>query len=265
MLHPSEAKGLIIDMDGVLWRGKNWLPGVEDFFKQQRRMNRKLMLVTNNATASAEGTAARLGEIGVQLEQREVLTSSIATAYYLREHLPTGTRVFPIGEQALRSALSEAGFTLLDSADQVEVVVIGYDREINFQKLTLAAIAIEHGAWFVGTNPDPNFPIPEGLAPGNGAFIGLLQVTTGVEPLIIGKPEPLLYQQAASAMQLDPGEILVIGDRLSTDILGAIRAGMASALLLTGVTSAEEAAQSDIQASWLFEDLLALTEALEHA
>ena len=265
MHHASEAKGLIIDMDGVLWRGKNWLPGVEDFFKQQRRMGRKLMLVTNNATASAESATTRLGEIGVELQQSEVLTSSVATAHYLSEQLPAGTYIFPIGEEALKTALLEAGFILRENADQVKVVVVGFDREINWYKLKEAAIAIQHGAWFVGTNPDPSFPVPEGLAPGNGAFVGVLQVTTGAEPLIIGKPEPLLYQQAASGMQLDPGEILVIGDRLGTDILGAIRAGMASALLLTGVTTTQEAAQSDIQASWIFKDLPALTEALEHA
>jgi 4-nitrophenyl phosphatase len=265
MKHPAQAAGLIIDMDGVLWRGPQWLPGVKDFFDQQRRLDRSLMLVTNNATASAAGTASRLATIDVELQVDEVLTSSGATAQYLQEHCPEVSKIYLIGEAGLRSALTEAGFTLLDAADGAEAVVVGFDREINWYKLKEAAIAIERGARFIGTNPDPSFPVPEGLAPGNGAFIGALQLTTGVTPTIVGKPEPLLYQQAAAAMALDPAQILVIGDRLGTDILGAIRAGMDSALLLTGVTTAVQAEADEIQASWIFNDLPALTQALEHA
>ena len=265
MKHPAQAAGLIIDMDGVLWRGPQWLPGVKEFFDQQRRMERRFMIVTNNATASAAGTASRLAAIDVELQLDEVLTSSMATAQYLREHCPEVSKIYPIGEAVLRSTLTEAGFTLLDTADEAQAVVVGFDREISWHKLKEAAIAIERGARFIGTNPDPSFPVPEGLAPGNGAFVGALQLTTNVTPMIVGKPEPLLYQQAAAAMGLDPAQILVIGDRLGTDILGAIRAGMDSALLLTGVTTAAQAQVDEIQASWTFSDLPALTQALEHA
>ncbi len=265
MKHPAQAAGLIIDMDGVLWRGPEWLPGVKAFFDQQRRLGRKLMLVTNNASASAAAAASRLAELDVELQLEEVLTSSMATAQYLRDHCPEVAKIYPIGEASLRSALTEAGFTLLDAADGAQAVVVGFDREISWYKLKEAAIALERGARFIGTNPDPSFPVPEGLAPGNGAFVGALQLTTGVEATIVGKPEPLLYQQAASAMELTPAQILVIGDRLGTDILGAIRAGMDSALLLTGVTTAVQAEADEIQASWIFDDLPALTQALEHA
>jgi HAD superfamily hydrolase (TIGR01450 family) len=164
MLHPSEGKGLIIDMDGVLWRGRSWLPGVEAFFRQQRRQGRKLMLVTNNATASAESTVTRLGELGVELRPDEVLTSSIAAAHLMKERLPAGANVFPIGEQALYDALRQSGFRLCDTSEGVQAVVVGFDREISWYKLKEAAIAIEHGAWW-GPIPTLVFPSPKDWLP----------------------------------------------------------------------------------------------------
>jgi 4-nitrophenyl phosphatase len=262
MSDPSTYPAYIIDMDGVLWRSRTWLPGVKEFFDTLRSLEKRPLLVSNNSTVTAQGVVARLGEIGVAIQPEEVLCSSAATAAYLKERYQPGTGVYPVGESALREALISAGFKVLDSADGARIAVIGFDREVSWAKLTQAALAIEHGALFVGTNPDLSFPLEQGFAPGNGAFVHLIKVTTGVEPIIIGKPEPLLFEQAAHLLDLPAAQILVIGDRLGTDILGARRAGMPSVLLLTGVTSAEQAAADPIKPDWIFEDLPALTRAI---
>jgi 4-nitrophenyl phosphatase len=262
MRDPSTYPAFIIDMDGVLWRSKAWLPGVKEFFDALRSLKKKPMLVSNNSTVTSQGVADRMAEIGVEIQPAEVLCSAAATASYLRERFEPGTGVYPIGEQAVREALSGAGFRVLESAEGAEIVVVGFDRQVNWAKLTQAALAIEHGALFVGTNPDPSFPLEKGQAPGNGAFVTAVKVTTGVEPLIIGKPEPLLFEQAAHLLGIQPDQILVIGDRLGTDILGARRAGMPSALVLTGVTTAEQAEADEIKPDWIFDDLPALTQAI---
>jgi 4-nitrophenyl phosphatase len=261
----KDSKAMIIDMDGVLWRGRTFLPGVNEFFAFLRRRSIPFILATNNSTATPQGVVDRLAQIDVEIQPSEVLTSSLATAAYLQTRFSEGTRVHAIGETAVRAAISEAGFKLSEDSDDVQVVVVGFDREINWDKLTRAALAIQKGALFVGTNPDTSFPLEHGQAPGNGAFVTALQVTTHVDPIIIGKPEPRLFKQAAQRLGLGTNGILTVGDRLETDILGAQRAGMATVLMLTGVTSPEEAMTSEIKPDWIFDDLPALTQALKGA
>lgn len=261
----KNIKALIIDMDGVLWRGGTFLPGVQAFFAMLRQRQLSFVLATNNSTATPEGVVERLATCGTQIFPEEVLTSSMATAAYLQTRLPSAAKIHPVGEDAVRNALQHAGFTLSDQTHGIDAVVIGFDRDITWQKLTSAALAVQHGALFVGTNPDVSFPMEEGQAPGNGAFVKVIEVTTKVKPIIVGKPEPLLYQQAVAQLQLESERTLVIGDRLETDILGAKRAGMTSALVLTGVTSREELENATVKPDWVFDDLPALTSALSGA
>lgn len=258
-----QFKALIIDMDGVLWRGRTFLPGVVEFFASLRHRSIAFSLATNNSTVTPQDIVDRLAQINVEIKPQEVLTSSQATAAYLQSRFPVGTMIHAVGEAAVRDTLSRAGFKLIDAADGAEVVVIGFDREISWEKLTRAALAIQNGALFVGTNPDLSFPLEQGQAPGNGAFVTVIELTTGVKPIIIGKPEPRLYELAGERLGVPYNEILAIGDRLETDVLGAQRAGMATVLLLTGVTSPEAAAASEITPTWILEDLPALTQALE--
>lgn len=258
-----EAHGLLIDMDGVLWRGRTFLPGVQDFFASLRSREVPFLLVTNNATASPASAVERLAKVDVSIEEREVLTSALATASYLQTVLPSGTTVFAIGEQAVRVALREAGFRVQDDHDSAQAVVVGFDREITWYKMTQASLAIQSGALFVGTNPDVSFPIEGGQAPGNGAFVRAIEAATSVSPVIVGKPEPPLFEQAVERLGLDCGRVLMLGDRLETDILGAQRAGISAALLLSGVTSSEQAEESEIKPDFIFSDLSALTFALE--
>ncbi|MEA1977777.1 MAG: HAD-IIA family hydrolase [Chloroflexota bacterium] len=261
----ANIKGMIIDMDGVLWRGRTFLEGVPGFFSFLRTSSMPFLLVTNNSTATPESVVERMDGAGVQIDPAEVLTSSLATAAHLAQKLPSGTTIYAIGEDALKGALCAAGFRLVDSADGVQAVVMGFDREISWAKMTEASIAIQSGALFIATNPDLSFPIERGQAPGAGAFITAVKLTTGVEPLIIGKPEPRLFNLAREHLGLTVEQILSVGDRLETDILGAQRAGIATGLLLTGVTSSDQAEASTIKPDWIFDDLPSLTRELARA
>ena len=220
------------------------------------------LLVTNNSTATPKSVVDRMDGAGVLINPAEVLTSSLATATHLQHEFPSGATIYAIGEDALKGALSAAGFRLADSADGVQAVVMGFDREISWAKMTEASIAIQSGALFVATNPDLSFPIERGQAPGAGAFITAVKLTTGVEPLIIGKPEPRLFNLARERFGLTVEQILGVGDRLETDILGAQRAGIATGLLLTGVTSSHQVEASTIKPDWIFDDLPSLTREL---
>ena len=259
----SKIAAMIIDMDGVLWRGETFLPGVSEFFEFLRARSILFTLATNNATASPERVMSRLAEIGVNIDSDEVLTTAAATATFLKDLKPAGSQVFVIGETALQVALEEAGFNVTSSHEGADAVVVGFDRELTYMKLAKASFAVAEGAVFVGTNPDPSFPVENGQAPGNGAILAAVQTTTGVEPVIVGKPEPHLYHQASARLNVPPERVLVLGDRLTTDILGAHRSGMASALLLTGVTSKDEAEASSIKPDWVFDDLLQLIDAMD--
>ncbi len=258
----SDIKGLIIDMDGVLWRGQTYLNGVPEFFSFLRTNSTPFLLVTNNSTVTPKNIVCRLEDAGVAIDETEVLTSSQATVAYLQHRYPSGTKMYAIGEIALKDALSSAGFLLQDSADSVRIVVMGGDREVNWAKMVEASIAIQSGALFVGTNPDLSFPMERGQAPGAGGFIKVVQLTTGVDPIIIGKPESHLFDLARETLGLAAEQILAIGDRIDTDILGAKRAGFTTALLLTGVTASEQVETSKIKPDWIFDDLPSLTREL---
>lgn len=247
--------GLIVDMDGVLWRGGQILPGAADLFRWLRSSGTPVTLVTNNATASPAAVQSKLRQWDIEVETVEVLTSALATAAHMREVLPQGASVLVIGEHGLREAVSGAGFEITSAADGSQAVAVGMDHDLTWDKLAEATLALRAGARFFGTNPDPTFPTERGQVPGNGAILAALRASSEVEPTVIGKPEPPLFQQALERMQVSGGEALMLGDRLSTDILGAQRAGIRTGLLLTGVTSAEQARDSTIKPDYIFEDL----------
>jgi 4-nitrophenyl phosphatase len=250
-----KIRGMIIDMDGVLWRGKEPLSGMPELFSMMRRMTLPFVLATNNASASPASVQAKLAAMGVEISREEVLGSAEATVAWLSQRQAPGTSVYVIGEDALCDALAQAGFKLPTRSDGVRSVVVGIDREINWSKMTEAVLAIRAGALFVGTNPDPSFPFKRGLAPGNGAILAALQAASGVKPVIIGKPESPLFEQAMQRIGTAPEETLVLGDRLETDILGGKQAGLRTGLVLTGVTSQDDLADSPVQPDWVFDDL----------
>jgi 4-nitrophenyl phosphatase len=255
-------RALIIDLDGVLWIGDTPLPGLEEFFDCLRARNLRFILVSNNATTSPESVQSKLARFGAEVPLDAVLTSSEASARFLAERIPAGQPVLVVGEAVLRSAVERAGFRLSQEADEARAVVVGLDREAGWASLSEAALAIRRGALFIATNPDVTFPIERGLALGSGALIAAIQAATAVEPIMVGKPEPHLYIQAMARLHSAAEETLAIGDRLETDILGGRRAGIATALLLSGVTRREDLSRSAIRPDWVFEGLPDLTRAL---
>jgi 4-nitrophenyl phosphatase len=174
-------------------------------------------------------------------------------------------RVHVVGEEPLRRSLKAAGCQIVGADDHPQAVVVGMDRRLDWAKLIDATLAIRAGAAFIGTNPDRTFPSERGIGPGNGAVLAALEAATGVAPIVVGKPEAHLFLEAARRVRVDPAEALVVGDRLETDILGGQRAGMPTALLLTGVTSKEQLSASTIRPEVVFDDLSSLAAWLDAA
>jgi 4-nitrophenyl phosphatase len=256
----STIRAVVMDMDGVLWRGDTPLPGMIALFERLRARNLPFMLASNNSTTAPTDYAAKLARLGVaNIAPREIITSSTATASYLQTHYPAGTRVYIIGMDGLRRVLTEAGFTIAD--EDVRAVIVGGDFEVTYAKLKRATLLIRAGADFIGTNPDPTFPLPEGLAPGAGSLIAAVRTATDCEPVIIGKPGRPMFEAALQQLGTAAAETLMIGDRLDTDILGAQRAGLRTALVLTGVTHRDQLPASPIQPDAVFDDLPALLDA----
>ena len=246
MLDLSQYTAVLLDMDGVLYRGQLPLPGVNDMLALFARRGIAYACVTNNSTLTPEQYEAKLAAMGIAIPAAQVITSSVATRRYLESQASRGTSAFYIGLAGLREALFGDGYFVYDEQRPL-VVVSGLDSGATYAKLKIAALAIRAGARFVGTNPDLTLPTEEGLVPGAGAIQALLIAATGVTPLVIGKPEPTMLHAAIEILHADPQHTLVIGDRLDTDIAGAVAAGLASALVLTGVTTLADLKLSALQ------------------
>jgi len=253
-------KNLIIDMDGVLYRGRRRLPGAQGFLHHLEKRKTAYILVTNNSTRTPEEYVTVLKEMGIEVFPRWILTSALATADYLGNLLPQGARLYLIGEEGLYSALAAQGFEFGER--DVEAVVVGMDRQLTYEKLKTATVAIRQGARFVGTNPDKSFPAEEAIVPGAGAILAAIEAATGVQPTVIGKPEPILFQMALQRMGATEKETAVIGDRLETDILGGQRCDLTTILVLTGISQQQDLETSDIKPDYVFESLTQLVHAL---
>jgi 4-nitrophenyl phosphatase len=265
MIAIKDIKNLIIDMDGVLWLGEQPMPALQSFFETLRALNLRFILATNNASKSGDEYVAKLKKLGVEVALDEILTSPQATALYLAQHAPAA-RVFVIGEPGLAVELGTKGLSVVNDAPQTAThVVVGWDRTLSYAKLAEACLLIRAGATFIGTNPDVTYPDARGIVPGNGATLAALRVSTDVEPLIIGKPMPEMMVQSMARMGATPADTAVIGDRLDTDILGGINAGLTTLLVLTGVTTAEAAQHDAIRADYVFQDIGEIAGALRQA
>lgn len=262
----ASLRHLIIDMDGVLWHGDNPLPGLVEFFAVLRRRNITFILATNNASKTPDQYVVKLTRMGVEVSHDEILTSAQAAALYLSQQSSNGARVFAVGEDGVRQALAERGFFLCDLYNvNAQFVVVGMDRGLSWDKLATATLNIRAGAKFIGTNPDTTLPTERGITHGNGAILAALQTATGIIPTIIGKPEPIMYQQAMARLGGTTEDTWALGDRLETDILGAKRAGIRSILVLSGITTREDLAASDYQPEIVLPDIAALTIELDRS
>jgi len=236
----------LLDMDGVLYRGLTPLPGVNELLALFAQQGIAYACVTNNSTLTPEQYEAKLRAMDIQIPAAHVITSSVATRRYLESQAPRGTPLYYIGMDGLREALLGDGYFVFDE-QRPQYVVVGLDFGATYAKFRVAGLAIRAGARFIGTNPDTTLPTEEGIAPGAGSFLALLRAATEVEPFVIGKPAPTMLQAAITILGVDPQRTLVVGDRLDTDIAGAKATGLASALVLTGVTTPELLERSALQ------------------
>jgi 4-nitrophenyl phosphatase len=240
---PTTIKSLIIDMDGVIWRSDMPIGDLAAIFQRIRARGLKFVFATNNSTRTSGQYVAKLKEFGVEVEPWQVVTSSQAAAHAIAQKFPPGTKAFMIGEDGLRIPLEEKGFEILtvEDAPEAQVVVMGLDRTITFQKAVEAALLVRRGVPFYATNPDKTFPTPRGLIPGAGAWYSVVTTATDVEPIVAGKPFPFLLELSMERLGTSKDETLVIGDRLDTDIAAGQGIGCPTALVLSGVATREQA------------------------
>lgn len=253
----SNITSFLFDMDGVLYRSNHRLPGAKEFIELLQAQGVPFALLTNNSTLTRAQYVAKLAAMDIHVPKERIVTSAQATAEYLARIGPPGARVFVVGEEGIRNALMQRGFTLVEKGE-AEYVVVGMDTKLTYDKLKRAALAIRAGATFIGTNPDRTFPAPEGLYPGTGSLLALLETATDVKPQVIGKPQPAIFELALQQTGLPRSGTAVVGDQLETDIRGGKAAGLATILVMTGTSSPAELERSNLKPDWVFPNLGAL-------
>lgn len=255
----DRLRAVVLDMDGTLWRGREPLPGLSAWFAFLDARGIAVVLATNNSYWRPSHYVDKLAGFGIAVPAGRILTSSVATGVWLADHVPLGARAYVVGSDALREAVRGAGCVLVDGLDPAaDVVVAGFDMHLTYLRLRDAARHILAGACFVGTNPDRTYPAEDGLSPGAGSILAAIEAAAGKAPIIVGKPEPHLFAAACAISGVAPDRTLAVGDRLDTDILGARRAGMWSALVTTGVDDAGAAARGPVRPDGVFDGLDAL-------
>lgn len=236
----SEYDGVLTDLDGVVYAGPHAISGAVGALNSALNAGLKVGYVTNNASRSAQAVAEHLSELGLRATADAVFGSAWAGVQLLREQQPTGGTVLVVGSQYLADLVREAGYTVTRSAEaNVAAVIQGFDQSIGWKDLAQAAFALANGATWVATNRDLTIPLEGGIAPGNGSLVAAVVNAVGREPLVAGKPEPALFRLAARSLNVQ--RPIVFGDRLDTDIEGGNRAGMHTALVLTGINSGYDA------------------------
>jgi 4-nitrophenyl phosphatase len=259
----SEARGVLFDLDGVVYLGATALPGAQDVFDWLERQGRPYCLVTNNSTRTPRQYQDKLLAMGIRVPLQTIYTSALATAEFLKKQYPHGTSVYRIGEEGLAEALDEAGFW--PDADRPELVCVGLDQHLTYEKLKIACLAIRRGARFIATNPDRTLPTEIGLVPGNGSTVAALQTSTDVAPLVIGKPQPTMIDLAIERLGVPKEQCLIIGDRLDTDVEAGGAAGIATVLVLTGVHRVVDVPRFPAAPDFVVDDLIQFRAALAGA
>ncbi|MGN1400251.1 MAG: TIGR01457 family HAD-type hydrolase [Bacillus sp. (in: firmicutes)] len=232
----KKYKGFLIDLDGTMYKGTERIEEAVHFVNKLHEKGLPYLFVTNNSSRTPEQVAKKLRDFGIPAQEHEVFTTSQATANFIHERKP-GATIYVIGEEGIRTALEERGFTLVD--ENPDFVVTGIDRGINYEKLTLACLGVRNGATFISTNGDIAIPTERGLLPGNGSLTSVVTVSTGVQPIFIGKPESIIMEQALEVIGTAKEDTLMIGDNYDTDIMAGMNAGIDTLLVHTGVTTPE--------------------------
>ncbi|MBL0887884.1 HAD-IIA family hydrolase [Myceligenerans indicum] len=232
-----EIMAWLTDMDGVLVHEGTALPGAADFVKRLRDEDVPFLILTNNSIFTARDLRARLSSSGIDVPETAIWTSALATAQFLHDQIPDGS-AYVIGEAGLTTALYEAGYTLTES--DPDYVVLGETRTYSFEAITRAIRLIQGGARFIATNPDVTGPSQEGPLPATGSVAAMITAATGRKPYFVGKPNPILFRSALNRIGAHSEATAMIGDRMDTDVMGGLEAGLRTFLVLTGSTPADE-------------------------
>ncbi|HEX6461065.1 MAG TPA: HAD-IIA family hydrolase [Thermoleophilaceae bacterium] len=241
-----EIRSWLMDMDGVLVREEHAIPGAADFIDALGTSGTPFLVLTNNSIYTRRDLAARLRASGLEVPEESIWTSALATAGFLQDQRPDGS-AFVIGETGLTTALHQAGYTLTDR--DPDYVVLGETRTYSFERITQAIRLVANGARFIATNPDPTGPSAQGPLPATGSVAALISHATGVAPYFVGKPNPLMMRSALNAIDAHSESTAMVGDRMDTDMVAGLEAGLETILVLTGVTSRENAERFPYRAS----------------
>ena len=241
-----EIKSWLMDMDGVLVHEETAIPGADRFLAALRESGTPFLVLTNNSIYTRRDLAARLRASGLDVPEEAIWTSALATARFLEEQRPGGS-AFVIGEAGLTTALHAAGYTLTDR--DADYVVLGETRTYSFERITRAIRLITEGARFIATNPDATGPSPDGPLPATGSVAALISRATGAEPYYVGKPNPLMMRSALNAIEAHSETTAMIGDRMDTDVVSGLEAGLHTILVLTGLTTLQDAERFPYRAS----------------
>ena len=245
----EKYKAICLDLDGTVYRGTEPIPEAVSFIAELQQVGTNPFFITNNSSMTQLQLQEKLSLFGIKTDQDQIMTSAIAAAKYCKENY-TGLSVMMIGEKGLEEALEMEGISM--TKKDPDVVIMGIDREITYEKLADACLAIRAGAHFIATNSDHAFPTERGIVPGNGSFVKLMELSTGKSPVFVGKPEAhmLSFIQLKNGFKKD--EMVMIGDNYDTDILAGIRFGIDTVHVEGGVTSREEVLMKEVQPTYLF-------------
>jgi NagD protein len=247
-----EIHAWLTDMDGVLVHEDRAIPGAAEFIDRLRERELPFLVLTNNSIYTQRDLAARLRTSGIEVPEERIWTSALATARFLDDQRPGGS-AFVIGEAGLTTALHNAGYTLTER--DPDYVVLGETRTYSFERITQAIRLLDSGARFIATNPDPTGPSVDGPLPATGSVAALITRATGIEPYYVGKPNPLMMRSALNAIDAHSESAAMIGDRMDTDVISGMEAGMHTVLVLTGSTTREEADRHPYRASRVLESV----------
>jgi 5'-nucleotidase len=259
-MRDREIRSWLMDMDGVLVREEHAIPGAPEFIARLRELDIPFLVLTNNSIYTQRDLALRLRRAGLEVPEASIWTSALATAQFLADQRPGGT-AFVIGESGLTTALHDAGYTMTES--DPDYVILGETRTYSFERITRAIRLIAAGSRFIATNPDNVGPTPDGPLPATGSVAALVSRATGVDPYYVGKPNPLMMRSALNAIQAHSESTAMIGDRMDTDIVAGLEAGLETILVMTGVTTPGEAERYSYRPSKIVESVASLTPLLE--
>ena len=263
----------LIDLDGVIYRGEELLAGAKEFVNWLKRHQKKYLFLTNNSFASEAQIVAKLARLGIVTERSHVLAAAQAAVSYIAHHFP-GARVYVVGEQPLVDLVRANGLQVVNphgenvqlaniSSDKADVVLVGLDRSFDYKKLTEAILAVRAGAAFIAINRDAILPIASGFIAGCGTMVAAIEAGSGVAPEVIGKPQPMLLQEAMSLLGSQPQETVMIGDGLDTDILAGKAAGTHTLLVLSGKDSRESLQKPSFRPDYVYENLAELIKEID--